>query len=452
MTTLPFGSEFSPSQIELKELLEICKEYDGSTEKIESEILKKYFSRHKTNNKNRKKLAMNCRLGLKAYGIIDENSNISKLGLSLFDAKDDEELLYSLFAKHILLNLYGMTFIQCIRDMNLSMQKITLETLRKELQVKGVTYPSGGKHPSIMRLWLEKAGIFSSRWNIDEEKLKKVLGNEDDMASIRAFSKQQRYFLLSLINSGVDEFQPASNIAKLSTVAYGIEYPEKSLPKSILNPLKNEGYIEVQKSTAGRGAKSHLCKPTSKAKKEILEPLIKQLESQVDPKLTALLLKSIPEILKKIKSKDRYVSGIALEALAFKILRIVGLDYLSTRLRAEATGGSEVDLIFHTSRLTYSRWQVQCKNTAHVSLDQVAKEVGLTQMLYSNVIVIMTTGNASDDAHKFANHIMKNSNLCIVFIESNDIKKISEDPLNIIDVFDREANNAMQLKKMENKR
>ena len=73
---------------------------------------------------------------------------------------------------------------------------------------------------------------------------------------------------------------------------------------------------------------------------------------------------------------------------------ILGMDYIATRLRnISATGGAEVDLIFHSSRLVYSRWQVQCKNTARVALDDVAKEVGLTHFLKSNVIVMVSTGD-----------------------------------------------------------
>ena len=360
--------------------------------------------------------------------------------------------MYKAFGKHILLNLHGMTFVQCVEDMQTALQKITLETLRPELEIRGITYPSGGKHPSIMRLWLEKAGIFSRtrKWSVNSEKLREVLGNaENDMDELRSFTKPQRYFLLALLNTGVKEFQKASQIAYLAHMTYGITYPEKSLPKSVLNVLEAAGYIETEKATSGRGAKSHLCKPTEKANTELVEPLIKQLEGQSNPKLTELLNQSIPDILEKIHADNTFVSGLALEALAFKILRILGLDYIATRLRTESTGGGEVDLLFHSSRLIYSRWQVQCKNTKKVSLDQVAKEVGLTQILYSNVIVIITTGNVSSDAKRYAGHVMKNSNLNIVFIEAEDIRKISENPTAIVDIFDREAKNTMKLKRLD---
>ena len=132
----------------------------------------------------------------------------------------------------------------------------------------------------------------------------------------------------------------------------------------------------------------------------------------LDPKLIELLTKPIDDILLELDAEDRYQAGLALEALAFKLMRILGMDYIATRLRnISATGGAEVDLIFHSSRLVYSRWQVQCKNTARVSLDDVAKEVGLTHFLKSNVIVMVSTGDIGGDARRFANKVMQESNL-----------------------------------------
>ena len=303
-----------------------------------------------------------------------------------------------------------------------------------------------------MRLWLEKAGVFLPfpKWEVSQERLKEVLGSEEnDMDALRSLTKQQRYFLLALLNTGSNEFQAASHIAHLAYATYGISYPEKTLPKTVLAALEAADYIETQKATTGRGAKSHLCKPTKRAKADLLEPLIRQLEAQSDPKLVQLLNQSLQDIWEQIHSADTYLSGLALEALAFKLLRILGLDYVATRLRAEATGGSEVDLLFHSSRLVYSRWQIQCKNAARVSLDQVAKEVGLTQLLYSNVIVIITTGKASNDAQRYANHVMKNSNLNIIFVTGEDIQQIAENPVKIIDIFEREAKSVMRLKKLD---
>ena len=451
MVELPFGSEFSPNQIELPELLTICNENQNQKENLENAIKTRYFLNHGNGNeRNRRILAMNCRLGLKSYGILDDECSFTDLGRQLFSLRENSEMLYKVFARHILLNLNGMGFVQCMKDMNSALEKITLQSMRTELEIRGITYPNGGKHPSIMRLWLAKAGVFSEKgYDVNDDVLRDILDDDSSMSDLRKLTKEQRYFLLALVNSGTQEFQPASNITRLASVTYGVSFPEKSLPKTVLNDIESAGYIEIQKATSGRGGKSHLCKPTEKAKKELIEPLIKQLESQTDPRLIEMLTKSISDILKDIHSENTYTKGIALEALAFKLLRILGLDYLATRVRAEATGGNEVDLIFHSDRLIYSRWQIQCKNTSSVSIDYVAREVGLSQILYSNVIVLITTGVVSPKAKSYANHIMKNSNLNIVFIDKNDIKDISQSPVAIIDVFEREAKKTMQLKKID---
>ncbi len=450
MIELPFGSEFSPSQIDLAIALEICKDNEGNRDAVEAAILNRFFLTHgHGNEKNRQKLAMNCRLGLKNYGILDEACNFTPLGTELYMQRMQKEKMYETFARHILLNLSGMAFVQCIRDMQTALQKVTLETLKPELEIRGITYPSAGKHPSIMRLWLEQAGVFSSKWNIHNDRVREILGDEDRMETLRGLTKAQRYFLLALLNTGKSEFQISSRVARLAGTAYGVSYPEKTLPKSVLAPLEDAGYIETEKATVGRGAKSHYCRPTEKAKIELLQPLISQLEGQTDPKLIELLTKNIPDILTDIDSSNTYIAGLALEALAFKILRILGLEYIATRARTETTGGSEVDLLFQSLRPAYLRWQIQCKNTARVALEHVAREVGLSQMLYSNIIVMITTGSVSSEAKKYANHMMRNTNLSILFLEKSDIDRIAADPVSVIDIFEDETRKAMQLKRLD---
>lgn len=130
-------------------------------------------------------------------------------------------------------------------------------------------------------------------------------------------------------------------------------------------------------------------------------------------------------------------------------MRLIDLTYVATRLRGAATGGAEVDVIFESARLVFSRWQIQCKNTDRVSLDDVAKEVGLTHLLKSNAVVMVSTGRISDDARRYANTIMTGSNLCIVMVDGQDLAGIETRPAAIVDVFNREARRAMELKKLD---
>jgi site-specific DNA-methyltransferase (cytosine-N4-specific) len=303
----------------------------------------------------------------------------------------------------------------------------------------------------MMRLWLSKAGVFvGTRWQIDEIRLSAVLGTDpNDYGVLSRFTSEQRAFLMALANTGIRTPQPANEITKLAAATYGVKFPEKSLPKLVLNSLVDAGYITTIKTTEGRGAKPFLVAPTDKLEVDLIAPLLDQLKDQTDPKLLALLRKSLSEILIEIDSNDRFIGGLALEALAFKLMRLLDMTYVATRLRAQATGGAEVDLIFESARLVFSRWQIQCKNTSHVSLDDVAKEVGLTHFLKSTVVIMVSTGVIGPEARRYSNKIMSDSNLAIVMIDRDDLDSIRNSPASIADIFQREARHAMTLKKLE---
>lgn len=445
MLTLPFGSEFSPSQIDLPILLEICKDNEGDSTAIEKAVIGKFFSDKKNYTE---KLGMNCRLGLQCYKILDNECKFTELGRQLYEARKDNRL-YWIFSKHILLNLNGLLFLSCLQDKHNAGEKITLANMKKIVEMKGLTYPNGGKHPSILRLWLDKIGLTNKRWEVDEEVLNKVLGTTDKTSVLAELDDKQIAFLKALINSGITTPQPTSNIVKLAQDVYGITFPEKSLPNLVLNKLIETKLILAQKTTQGRGAKPFLVQLHPDVNPEVIIPTLAQLKKKLDRKLLDLIQKPLSEILIEINSKNTYTSGLALEALAFKIMQLLDMDYIATRLRGEQTGGAEVDLLFESSRLVYSRWQIQCKNTKTVSLDPVAKEVGLTHFLKSNVIIVLTTGTFTSEARKYSNHVMKDSNLCIVLLDGNDINKISENPSVIVDILNRDAKKTMELKKIE---
>jgi hypothetical protein len=455
---LPFASEFSPSQIELVRLLELTELHEGNQPALRAAIQAEWFAGHagtdtdpEAGAKNRKTLAMNCHLGMRAYGIVDQACHLTDIGRRLLSVKADRTALYDTLARHILLNLHGMALIQCIRDMAAAGDEVTLTTLRPGLAERRIDYPSGSTHPSKMRLWLEKAGVFvGSRWQIDDVRLRDVLGADPDQyAQLARFTREQRAFLRTLANTGISEPQPANEIAKLASATYGVIFPEKSLPKLVLDALADAGYIVASKTTGGRGAKPFMIAPTPKLATELIEPLFRQIGDLTDPKLTDLRRKSLGEIRTELASSDIHIKGLALEALAFKLMRLLDMEYVATRLRGSATGGAEVDLIFHSARLVYSRWQIQCKNTGRVSLDDVAKEVGLTAFIKSNAIVIVTTGTISGEARRYANHVMRDTALAIVMLDGRDLDRIAENNTHIVDVFNREAQAAMKLKILE---
>ncbi|MEI6390344.1 MAG: restriction endonuclease [Verrucomicrobiota bacterium] len=360
--------------------------------------------------------------------------------------------LHSELARHILLNLHGMTVVQCVQDIVAAGEDVDLTKLREWLDERGVHFPRGGKHPSMMRLWLEKAGVFTSRWLVSDARLKELIGAATkDFDALASLTAAQKVYLRTLANMGGPGPYASNEVEKLATATYGLKFNEKNLPKQVLYPLEQASYIKLERGTKilGRGAKPFSVSPTAKLVKDVICPLLEQLEKQTESDLRVLLRKPLADILSDLTAKDKHVRGLALEALAFKLMRLLDMTYIATRLRGTATGGAEVDLIFESSRLVFSRWQVQCKNTTNVSLDDVAIEVGLNYMLKSNVIVMVGTGEIGPAARKYANKVMTDSNLCMVLLNGKDITAIEQNPSAIVDVFNRDAAHAMRLKALD---
>jgi hypothetical protein len=437
---LPFGSEFSPSQINLKRVLELLKEHEGDEKAFEKAIQTSYFDKNNPNAsiRNRKKLANNTKLGVRAYGLINDEGNFTTVGSELYELRGKETELYKRLARHILLNLNGTSLVQCIQDMQAGGEQVSLVSLRERLEERGIHFPRGGKHPSIMRLWLEKAGVFNKNsWRVNEANLQEIRGiGTEELEALAMLTPGQRFFLRALLNLGGKGPYPASDVEKLATATYGFKYNEKGLAKDVLYPLVKAGYITIEKTTR---AKSPNVSVTDKLLKDVFEPLLRQLEKLTADDLRPLLRRPLAEVVDELKSNDKHVKGLALEALAFKLMQLIDLNYLSTRLRGTATGGAEVDVIFESTRLVFSRWQVQCKNTATVSLDDVAKEVGLTHFLKSNVIVIVSTGEIGPEASAYAELIRGKLPINICCLNGDDLRNISASPAKVVDLFSLQA-------------
>ena len=414
---------------------------------------KRYFAEHETSDYNKKKLANNTKLSLRSYGIIKEiDATLTEFGVVLYDLRDDDFTLYTTFARHILKNHHGMNFVQCILDMHAAGEGIDLNKLRQWLRERGISVPRGGKHMSTLRLWLERAGVFISGYRVDQTRLNEILGLDvEEFEVLATLTPEQRAYLKALANIDGGGPHPSNDIEELAAATYGTSFNEKNLPKQVLYPLRDAGYIFLERGTkkAGRGAKPFFITTTEKLTADLIAPLVEQIEKQTQADLRPMLRKSLKEIYRELKSEDRHHRGLALEALAFKLMRLIDLTYVATRLRGNVTGGAEVDLIFESARLVFSRWQVQCKNTVRVSLDDVAKEVGLTHFLKSNAIVMVSTGEIGGEARRYANKVMADSNLCIVMVDGADLALVAARPASIVDVFVRESRHAMDLKRLE---
>jgi hypothetical protein len=450
---LPFGSEFSPSQIELGHVLELAKAHAGDPAALDDAIRATYFEARAISAYNKRKLAANTRLGLVAYGLLDGGTTtLTPLGERLYSLRADAQAISRELARHILLNLHGMTLVQCVKDLDAAGEPVTLVALGQRLRERGLYVPPGGKHASVMRLWLERAGVFRGGWRVDDQSLQELVGlPARGFEQLEKLTAQQRAYLRTLANLQAPGPHRSNEVARLASATYGVQFNEKSLPKDVLYPLQNAGYLTLERGTRepGRGARPFFVQPTDKLIAEVLDPLLRQLDAQVEPAVRALLRQPLAVVLHDIRHGDPHTRGLALEALAIRLMRLIDLRYVATRLRGAQTGGAEVDVLFDSDRLVFSRWQVQCKNTARISLDDVAKEVGLTHLLKSNVIVMISTGQIGQEARRYANRVMQDSNLCIVMIDDADVLTIEQHPTRIIEILHREARHAMTLKSLD---
>ena len=454
--TLPYGTQFTPNQVDIMTLLKVLETNEGvSAKDFTTELENAFFKKNAADS--RKTMASNGRQSLVSYGILEEGGGtvISDFGKKLIGLSTIDEV-YEEIASYLLRELNGMVLIEAIRSLKRSGLSVKNETVIDQVNyLLGSDLIGSGNNVQSAKLWLEKAGVLSG-WNINESKVQKIIGlTEAEMQLIQMLTPEQYYFLRTLCNVNSNKYLKGAEVRELAETTYHVSISPKTIAPAVILPLEKEKLISAKKPTSGRGGASYLVKATADSKKKLIEPLLNQIEILLGKDLLDYYQKPLNQIRKDMSSRNTYVKGLALEAFAIRLMKYIGLDFHSTRLRGAETAGAEIDAIFESSHLVFSRWQVQCKNikkTSSVSLDQVAKEVGLSHVLLSNAIVIMTTGRVSESARRYANDVMRTMNICIIMIDGDDLDEIVASPTNIIDIFNRESLNAKHIKVLNTKK
>lgn len=443
-----YGHQFEPEKASLSDYLQLCADNVPSREKLEENILHKFFSEHSSTteeevtNDNQKKLAMNCFLSLRAYKLIADTDVVNKkyelteIGKKLLSLKSDENVMYREFAKHILLNLSGTDLLKAIESINTRGEIPTLQNIIAELNEMGYLLSKNVIYPSTMRQWLNKAGLFQSKGIISWDVFNDLTGISFVLfESAYDLNPEQKYFLLSMLDLAIIDYTEWSKILEHTVSIRKFNYDMKMFPKTVLEPLINLDLIEMERSTEGRGAKPNRIKLTAKAEKEILTPFIKNIAD-----LTKVgdieLNKSLDQVITEISSSDIYIKGKALELLAIWMVRLCALRFTAWRKRDIDTGKGEVDVMAASDNFVYSKWQVQCKNTEKVDIDVVAKELGMTFVTNADVILMVTTGEFTNDARIYADRVSTISRYYVILIDKNDIASLVTDKTLIIPILD----------------
>lgn len=353
--------------------------------------------------------------------------------------------LYEEFARHILLHCGGERVVQAVRQMVADGHKVTGDSLARHLTDSGFPVPVHNTAINSMRMWLAKAGVFPETgriWEVNTSALERIRGLTDLQLQILAgLNDEQRAFVLALCRIAPRDWCRASEVRDLAEVTSGLRLSRTSLPKNFLDPLREAGLIEYRSGGTASG-KSAVLRCTDRFHREVLEPFIRETVKTLDPVLAGYYEKRPEDIYADLDSKDRHRKGMALEAYAIHIMRLLGLRLEEWRKRGDDTGGAEVDATLSgVIGLIPTRWQVQCKNTpgGQVDLEDVAREVGVAHSTGARYILIVANCRITDAARRYASEINRRGDHVIFLLDRDDFDRIRKSPGSIGEILRDQA-------------
>jgi len=388
---------------------------------------------------------MNCFLSLRAYGLLCDTVSgsyeVSDLTKALCELPTEDEKTKE-FARYILVSLSGTDLLKAIEHVYERGDTPTLRSIIAELNEMGYELSENVVYISTMRQWLSKAGLFDGSykvaWDIysDLTQLSKELVDK-----LYRLTREQKHFVISMLELGSLGFTPWPDILRHVETTKHLNYDMKMFPKTVLVPLSEAGILDMQKGTLGRGAKPNSVKLTEQSQKELLLPFLRSI-SQLSSIDETELNRSFESILEDLNHSDKHVKGRALELLAVWLVRLCSLRFTKWRKRDYETGQGEVDVMAASDAFVYSRWQLQCKNTAVVDVDVIAKEIGMTFMTNADVVMIVTTGRFTSAAYVYADRLCMVSRYYTILLDGSHLDRIRADKASIVDILNKLAKRA----------
>lgn len=457
-TDLVFGDLFGPGQLdasgedksELPIVLEMAKEYAGQPYEFDDSVADRFLA----DSKNPDARKGNLRYGLgvdSGYGLVDDDFYLTDIGEELYELRDDEQELYERFAQYILLECDGLKLVEIVDDMHASGEKPSLPTIRDAFEEQyGIYSDETTSDVSQMRGWLNKVDVIGTgrNYDINWDAIENIIGvDSEELLELSELTEEQRAFLKALARIDPQKPMPNSIVGDIAENAYGVSIGKKSIVKDVLKPLQEAGYIEYVNPSDVSG-KPNLVITTDKFDNEVLVPLLDDVSERVGiPR--HILRTTFEEVREQMDADSKHERGLALEVLAVKLGRILGLEFEGWHVRGRSTGGAEVDVVMDSTDVSFGRWQIQCKNTKKsLRTSAVKEEVGVARMLQSNVILMVARSGVASDARQYASRVMYRDNLTIMFISGDDLMEFDEDPSHLLTVLRRETRRIERLKQL----
>lgn len=452
-SAIPVGTQFSPDLIDLESFLAKIVANTGNKAALENEVWKPGVRiRQPTRSPTKRRRSLPLEAAVQ-YGLLEPSTyNATPLAVRLAKLKPPD--LYEEFAKHILIERGGLRVVEAVQQMQMDGIPVTGDSLAEYLTDQGFRVTVHNTAVNSMRMWLSKAGLFPERgWDVDVGRKSALVGLSDErIAALVGMTPEQQAFLLALCRINPSGQHPAAEVRNLAETILGRRFARASLPKAVLDELKSAGLIDY--TTKGtRGGKTATLRTTPQFRKDVLEPFVEHAIKDLDAVLTDYYRKSPAEIYAQLESSNTATKGRALEAYAVHIMRLMGLRFVAWRKRAkDSTGQAEVDVVMAglVGGLP-TRWQVQCKNTpsGRVSLEDVAKEVGLLPITKATHLMVVANCLFTGDAKTYANEVMRNNPVMIFLLEKKDFEVVRNSPGSFPLILQAKAEQISQLRRGE---
>lgn len=435
---LPNMNEFSPGVLDdnnVRRLLARLAPLEGNKAGMVSLIATSYAKIQATPSEGQRKArANNVLIGMSQCGLVEKEGEdvaprFTELGKELLALPDDESA-NACFARHLLENCHGLELVDVVGVIRARGEAVTLQEIREELRARGFVVTENEGNSAKIRQWIESTGAVDKNWNIKDDLLHALVGAKSSvLAKWNGLSRAQRAFLEQARYQAAhhsNDWMAVRHIKKVSESAYGRTiFPEGRLRAEVVEPLVSDGWIEARGTGEGRGGDSGDVRPlTQLTDLKITLPV--DGASGIPADLRDKLSIPLEQIFEDLKSPNTGVKGLALELLALRLTRDIGLFPVCFRERSAKTHGAEVDLVANGVQLHYSRWLLQCKNTEKVDVHDIAKEVGMAVVLKAHVVVLVTTGRFTRAVRTFADGLASSSANQAILIDADLLKKYRE--------------------------
>jgi site-specific DNA-methyltransferase (cytosine-N4-specific) len=147
----------------------------------------------------------------------------------------------------------------------------------------------------------------------------------------------------------------------------------------------------------------------------------------------------LSQILADLRSSNKHIKGKSLELLAIYLTHLIDLDFNGWLLRSTDSKGIEVGIIAHDRHAPSNCWQIQCRNSSQVDMEEIATAVGRSVFFKPNVVLSVTTGAFTSQARYYATRVMQLTNFQILLMDAQDLEAIAADEKVIENIIRREA-------------